>query len=88
MDQEGQNGRAGERGDRGPEALSSGIANVLENTNKVATCRMHRGERGSSMLNGISAGFDRVPILADAILEVAASARPPAQAPDRPSSIR
>jgi hypothetical protein len=40
------------------------------------------------MLNGIIADFDHVLFFADAILDVAANTRPPARAPDRPSSTR
>ena len=40
------------------------------------------------MLDGISAGFDHVSFSADAILDDAASTRPSARGPDRPSSTR
>jgi hypothetical protein len=47
------------------------------------------GERGVSMLYGINSVFDHVSFSADALLlDDAASTRPPARAPDRPSSTR
>jgi hypothetical protein len=89
MDQEGLERTGWLRGDRSPGALSSGIADWnLKIQNKVQLAAYIAASGGGSMLNGIIAVFDHVPVLADAILDDAARTRPPARAPDRPSSTR